>query len=111
MLIVWWLHQNKSISFCFNTDSFCCLKTFDDLNFRIFVEGAICEPKKINFFFGSDKLLMTEIKSEQANNHVGAWYAMVQSEWKYLWDISWFFFFVGENIDYLNAMKLRGTWP
>ena len=40
--------------------------------FEFFVEGAICEPKKINFFFGSDKLPMTEIKSKQAYNHVGA---------------------------------------
>ena len=40
--------------------------------FVVFVEGAICEPKKINFFFRSDKLLMTEIKSKQAYYHVGA---------------------------------------
>ena len=29
---------------------------------EVSVEEAICEPKKIDFFFGSDKLLMTEIK-------------------------------------------------
>ena len=40
--------------------------------FEVFVEVAICKPKKINFFFESDKLLMTEIKSERAYNHVGA---------------------------------------
>ena len=51
--------------------------------FEVFVEVAICKPKKINFFFGSDKLLMTEIKSKQAYNHVGAWYAMTQSKLKY----------------------------
>ena len=59
--------------------------------FEVFVEGTICEPKKINFFFGSDKLLMTEIKSKQAYNHVGAWYAMTQQNW-IIRDISWFFF-------------------
>ena len=36
--------------------------------FEVSVEGAICEPKKINFFFGSDKLLMIEIKSKRAYN-------------------------------------------
>ena len=25
LLVVWWLHQSKNISFCFNTNSFCCL--------------------------------------------------------------------------------------
>ena len=63
------------------------------------MEGAICEPNKINFFFGSDKLLMTEIKSEQAYKHVG------DTRWHYqnwsIRDISWFFF-VGENIDDLK---------
>ena len=32
------------------------------------MEGAIREPKKIDSFFGSDKLLMTEIKSERPYN-------------------------------------------
>ena len=40
------------------------------LIFEVSVEGAICEPKKINFFFGSDELLMIEIKSKQAHNDV-----------------------------------------
>ena len=59
--------------------------------FEVSVEGAICEPKKINFFFGSDKLLMIEIKSKRAYNHVHAWYAMTQSKWKYFFlDMSFF---------------------
>ena len=40
--------------------------------FEVSVEGAICEPKKINFFFGSDELLMIETKSKRAYNHVDA---------------------------------------
>ena len=84
MLVAWWPHQNKNIYFCFNTDSFLLLdKPWMTWIFEVFVEGAICETKKINFFFGSDKLLMTEIKSKQAYNHVGAWYAMTQSKLKY----------------------------
>ena len=60
--------------------------------FEVSVEGAICEPKKINFFFGPDKLLMIEIKSKRAYNHVDAWYAMTQSKWKYFFlDMSFFF--------------------
>ena len=73
--------------------------------FEVSVEGAICEPKKINFFYGSDKLLMIEVKSKQAYNHVDAWYAMTQSKWKYIFWI-WVFFLVvvvvGENIDDLK---------
>ena len=84
MLVVWWPHQNKNIYFSFNIDSFLLLdKPLMTWIFEVFAEGAICEPKKINFFFGSDKLLMTEIKSKQAYNHVGAWYAMTQSKLKY----------------------------
>ena len=37
-------------------------------SFEVSVEGAICEPQKINLFFGSDKLLMIEIKSKRAYN-------------------------------------------
>ena len=75
--------------------------------FQVSVEGAICDPKKINFFFGSDQLLMIEIKSKRVwNNHVGAWYAMTQSKWKYdifftkwIWFIFWLFVVaVEENI-------------
>ena len=50
-------------------------------------EVSVEEPKKINFFFGSDKLLMIEIKSKRAYNHVDAWYAMTQSKWKFFF---WF---------------------
>ena len=59
--------------------------------FEVSVEGAICEPKKINFFYGSDKLLMIEVKSKQVYNHVDVWYAMTQSKWKYFFWI-WVFF-------------------
>ena len=78
--------------------------------FEVSVEGAICEPKKINFFYGSDKLLMIEVKSKQAYNHVDAWYAMAQSKWK---DIFWIWVFflvvvvVGENID---DLKFNTFW-
>ena len=44
-------------------------------------EGAICELKKTIFFFGSDQLRMTEIKSEWAYSHIGAWYVITQSKW------------------------------
>ena len=82
--------------------------------FEVSVEGAICEPKKINFFFGPDKLLMIEIKSKRAYNHVDAWYAMTQSKWKYIFWI-WVFFLVvvvvGENIDDLKFNTfLGGRW-
>ena len=50
--------------------------------FEVFVEGATCQPKKTNFTFGSEKLLMTQIKSEGAHSHNGAWVAMTQSKWK-----------------------------
>ena len=55
-------------------------------------EVSVEEPKKINFFFGSDKLLMIEIKSKRAYNHVDAWYAMTQSKWKFFF--FWFEFFL-----------------
>ena len=84
MLVFSWPHQNKHISFCFNTDSILLLvKPLTTCIFKVFVEGTICEPKKINSFFSSDKLMMIEIKSEQAYNHVGAWYTMTQSKFKY----------------------------
>ena len=80
--------------------------------FEVSVEGAICEPKKINFFFGSDKLLMIEIKSKRAYNHVDAWYAMTQSKWKYFFlDMSFFLVpvvVVGENIDDLKFNTFLG---
>ena len=60
--------------------------------FEVSVKGTICEPKKINLFFGSDKLLMIEIKSKWAYNHVDAWYAMTQSKWKFFF--FWFEFFL-----------------
>ena len=41
MLVVWWHHQNKAISFCFNTVSFCCLTNPWWLPF---VKETICEP-------------------------------------------------------------------
>ena len=58
--------------------------------FEVSVEGTICEPKKINLFFGSDKLLMIEIKSKLAYNHVDAWYAMTQSKWKFFFLFEFF---------------------
>ena len=72
--------------------------------FEASVVGTICEPKKINFFFGSDKLLMIEIKSEQAYNHVDAWYVMAQSKWKFFfgYEFSVVVVVVGENIDDLK---------
>ena len=74
------------------------------------VQGAICEPKKINFFVGSDKLLMIEIKSKQAYNHVDAWFAMTQSKWKYFFGYEFFFVVVvvGENIDDLKLNTFLG---
>ena len=68
--------------------------------FEFSVVGTICEPRKINFFFGSDKLLMTEIKSKQAYNHVDAWNAMSQSKWKFfdIFDMSFFWLLLLEKI-------------
>ena len=66
--------------------------------FEVSVVGTICEPRKINFFFGSDKLLMTEIKSKQAYNHVDAWNAMAQSKWKFFLDMSFFWLLLLEKI-------------
>ena len=45
--------------------------------FEVSVEGAICGPKKINFFFGSDQLHMTEIKSKRAYNTL-----MLVTQWR-----------------------------
>ena len=73
--------------------------------FEVSVEGAIFEPKKINFFLGTDKLLMIEIKSKRAYNHVGAWYSMTQSKGKYFFGYNLFLVVavvVGENIDSLK---------
>ena len=72
--------------------------------FEVSVEGAICEPKKTNFFFGSDKLLMIEVKSKQAYKYVDAWFAMTQSKWKYFFGYEFFVVavVVGENIDDLK---------
>ena len=68
--------------------------------FEVSVVATICEPKKINFFFGSDKLLTTEIKSEQGYNYVDAWNAMTQSKWKFFFGYEFFLVVVvGENID------------
>ena len=54
MLVVSWRHQNKNISF-FNYWVILLLdKPLMTWIYEDFVEGAICEPKKINFFFGSD---------------------------------------------------------
>ena len=79
--------------------------------FEVSVEGAICEPKKINFFFGPDKLLMIEIKSKRAYNHVGAWYSMTQSKGKYFFGYNLFLVVVvvvGENIDNLKFNTFLG---
>ena len=79
--------------------------------FEVSVEGAICEPKKINFFFGTDKLLMIEIKSKRAYNHVGAWYSMTQSKGKYFFGYNLFLVVVvvvGENIDNLKFNTFLG---
>ena len=85
--------------------------------FEVSVEGAICEPKKINFFYGSDKLLLIEVNSKQAYNHVDAWYAMTQSKWKFFFGYEFFLVVVvvGENIDDLKfntflEMEGRGEW-
>ena len=80
--------------------------------FEVSVEGAICEPKKINFFFGSDELLMIEIKSKRAYNHVDAWYAMTQIKMEaFFLDVSFFLVVVvavGENIDDLKFNTFLG---
>ena len=78
--------------------------------FEVSVEKAICEPKNIDFFFWSDKLLMIEVKSEQAYYHVDAWIAMTQSKWKYFLGYEFFLVVVvvGENIDYLKFNTFMG---
>ena len=66
---------------------------------------------KVSFFFGSDKLFMTEIKSERAYNHVGTWCVTTHWKWQYFL-IFWMlfsFFVVWENIDDLKFNNfLRG---
>ena len=78
--------------------------------FEVSVEATICEPKKINFFFGCDKLLMIEIKSKQPYNHVDVWYAMMQSKWKLFFGYEFFLVVVvvGENIDVLKFNTVLG---
>ena len=77
--------------------------------FEVSVEKAICEPKNIDFFFWSDKLLMIEVKSKQAYYHVDAWIAMRQSKWKYYLGYEFFLVVVvGENIDYLKFSTFMG---
>ena len=82
--------------------------------FEVSVEGAICEPKKINFFFGSDKLLMIEIKSKRAYNKL-----MLVTRWHNQNGSNFFgyeFFLVvvvvavvvGENIDDLKFNTFGG---
>ena len=80
--------------------------------FEVSVEGAICEPKKINFFFGSDKLLVIEIKSKRAYNKL-----MLVTSWRNENGSNFFgyeFFLVvvvvavvGENID---DLKFNTFW-
>ena len=95
MPVAWWRHQNEKISFSLILILFVTWQTLNDLNFRSFCERSHLwtygnaniddvhyHNKKIyfcwsvNFFFGSNKLFMTEIKSERAYNHVGTLYAM-----------------------------------
>ena len=45
---------------------------------------------------------MTEIKSEWAYSHVGVWYDMTQSKWRYFGEgggVLFSLFFVLENVD------------
>ena len=74
------------------------------------MEGAICEPREINFFFGFDKLLITERANKLIITLVldKRWCNQNGSIFGIYADF-FFFFFAGENIDYINAMKLRGT--
>ena len=66
-------------------------------------EVSVEEPKKINFFFGSDKLLMIEIKSKRAYNHVDAWYAMTQSKWKFFFFFDMSFFWLLLLLDKIST--------
>ena len=78
--------------------------------FEVSVEEAIYEPKKIDFFFGSDKLLLIEVKSKQAYYHAESWIAMTQSKWKYFFGYEFFVVVVvvGENIDHLKFNTFMG---
>ena len=116
MFVGWWRHQNKQNTICFNTDSFWW--TLDDLAFRSFCERShlwtydnpnidnsavrirIFFCWSVNFFFGSDKLFMTEIKRKRAYNHVCTWYVLTQSKWKYFIYFFgyWFLSFLFEKI-------------
>ena len=41
---------------------------------------------------------MTEIKSERAYNHVGVWYDIMQSKWRYFWGVLVSLFIDLENV-------------